>query len=155
MSDDFVFKPVTDVSDLSDKKLPDLQKQEEKALARKAREEDENLPKFDKDFDFARENIKEIIEQGGPVLDELIKLAKASDHPRAYEVVSTLMRTLIDANKDIIEVHERKAKIKGNAKDPQPGTTTNNNAFFVGSTKDMAEFIRQQNEKQVIENNNE
>ena len=53
----------------------------------------------DNDYKYARENLYGVIEKGTEALDTLIDLAKASEHPRAFEVVSQLTKTLVDANK--------------------------------------------------------
>ena len=59
---------------------------------------------IDSDYNYARENLYEIIENGSNALNDLVEIAKASEHPRAFEVVSTLMKTLTEANKDLLEI---------------------------------------------------
>ena len=54
----------------------------------------------EKDYQYARENFYNVIEKGTHALEDMIEVARASEHPRAYEVVSTIMKTLVDANKD-------------------------------------------------------
>ena len=39
------------------------------------------------DFQYARENLYNLIERGQDGLEELLEIAKASQHPRAFEVV--------------------------------------------------------------------
>ena len=56
----------------------------------------------DNDYKYARENLYGVIEKGTDALDNLIDLAKASEHPRAFEVVAQLTKTLVDANKDCL-----------------------------------------------------
>ena len=69
------------------------------------REERPDLPDdIAKDYTYARENLYDVIEKGTSALDELVHLAKASEHPRAFEVVSQLTKTLVDANKDFLEI---------------------------------------------------
>ena len=65
-----------------------------------------------KDYTYARENLYDVIERGTEALDYLLELAKASEHPRAFEVVSTLTKTLVDANKDLLEVQTKVKKLK-------------------------------------------
>ena len=59
----------------------------------------EDFQEIDSDYKYARENLYGVIEKGTEALDTLIELAKASEHPRAFEVVSQLTKTLVDANK--------------------------------------------------------
>ena len=91
-----------------------------------------------KDYTYARENMYDVIERGTEALDYLLELAKASEHPRAFEVVSTLTKTLVDANKDLLEVQTKLKKLKEEDKQPQNVT----NALFVGSTADLQKLIK-------------
>ena len=91
-----------------------------------------------KDYTYARENLYDVIERGTEALDYLLELAKASEHPRAFEVVSTLTKTLVDANKDLLEVQSKVKKLKEEDRQPQNVT----NALFVGSTADLQKLIK-------------
>lgn len=96
----------------------------------------------DDDYKYARENFYNVIENGTKALDEMMDLARASEHPRAYEVISTLMKTLIDANKDLVAMNESKKKVAEPEKEKQ---VTNNN-LFVGSTEELQKMITQMKE---------
>ena len=63
-------------------------------------EDDENL----KDLTKVRENIEGVIELGNEAVREMLEIAKQSESARGFEVVSTLMKTLLDANKDFADV---------------------------------------------------
>lgn len=92
----------------------------------------------DQDFKYARENFYNIIETGTEALQQMLDVAKASEHPRAYEVVSTIMKTLVDANKDLVSMSEKKAKEQPKEENSQ---VTNNN-LFVGSTSDLQKMLK-------------
>jgi hypothetical protein len=91
------------------------------------------------DFDYARGNFYNVIERGTEALDDMLEVARQSQHPRAYEVVSTLMKTLADANKDLIEVSTKKNEDK-DAEDKGPEVVNNN--LFVGSTADLQKMLK-------------
>lgn len=93
-----------------------------------------------KDYTYARENLYDVIERGTEALDYLLELAKASEHPRAFEVVSTLTKTLVDANKDLLEVQTKVKKLREEEKQDSPQNVTN--ALFVGSTADLQKLIK-------------
>ena len=71
---------------------------------------DSKVENADKDYEYARENFYNVIEKGTYALEEMLEVAKASEHPRAYEVVSTIMKTLVDANKDLVTMSDKKVK---------------------------------------------
>jgi len=97
----------------------------------------------EKDYNFARDNMYDVIEKGTEALDYLLELAKQSEHPRAFEVVSTLTKTIVDANKDLLEVQKKLKDLTAEEKTDQPQNVTN--ALFVGSTADLQKLIKGDN----------
>ena len=61
----------------------------------------------DNDFKYARENLYNIIERGSDALNTLVDVANQSQHPRAFEVVGQLVKTLSDTNKDLLELQKK------------------------------------------------
>jgi hypothetical protein len=94
------------------------------------------------DFDYSRDNLYDLIEKGSGALDVLLTVAEQSQHPRAFEVVATMLKTLMEANKDLISIHKTKKELEKD--DPSHSTTqpqTVNNNMFVGSTSDLQRMI--------------
>ena len=60
------------------------------------------------DAQFARENIRELISKGNSAIDQLLLVARDTEHPRAYEVAAGLIKNLGDLNKDLLEIQKRK-----------------------------------------------
>lgn len=92
----------------------------------------------DKDYKYARDNFYNVIEKGTQALEDMLSVAKASEHPRAYEVVSTLMKTLVDANKDLVAMGDKKNKEESSKENN--GVTNNN--LFVGSTSELQSMLK-------------
>ena len=95
------------------------------------------------DFEYARGNLIAVIEKGQEALSGILDVAGMSQHPRSYEVVATLVKAVSDANKDLLELQKRKRDLTGI--DPTP-TTVNNN-LFVGSTAELQQLIKKQNDQ--------
>lgn len=93
----------------------------------------------ERDYKYARENFYNVIEKGTDALEQMLDVARASEHPRAYEVVSTLMKTLVDANKDLVKMGDEKRKAQ---EVPEQDTKTVNNNLFVGSTADLQKMLK-------------
>jgi hypothetical protein len=90
------------------------------------------------DIELARSNIKNIIEQGDESLKEMINLAKQSESPRAFEVASGLMKTLLDANRDFVEMSMKKKYAKEEItkpKEAQAATNITNNNLILSTTE--------------------
>lgn len=80
----------------------------------------------EEDFDYARANLKDVIDRGNDALEQLIDIADQSQHPRAYEVISTLMNTIVNANKDLLDLSKKKKDIMTADKKDGPQTINNN-----------------------------
>jgi len=96
-----------------------------------------------KDIGLAKKNIENIIKQGDDSLTEIISIAKQSQSPRAFEVVSALMKTLLDANKDFVDMSMKKkyAVDEMNApKEAAQNNVTNNN--LIVSTADLLKMLK-------------
>lgn len=105
-----------------------------------------NADELERDYDYARGNYYSVIEKGVEGLEEIMEIAKQSQHPRAFEVVATLMKTLADANKDLVELSKQKNAPKDDdraAARPGPDSVTNN--LFVGSTSELQQMLKDAN----------
>jgi hypothetical protein len=98
-------------------------------------EAEENL----KDIELAKRNIENIINLGDDSVKEMVEIAKQSESPRAFEVVSTLMKTLLDANKDYVEMSTKKRYAREEA-NPSKNQVTNNN--LIVSTADLLKMLK-------------
>lgn len=100
--------------------------------------EDGNI---DADYEYARGNLKGLIENGKIAMENIIFLAKEGESPRAYEVVGQLIKTLADTNKDLLELGKKAKEARGKEKESaQPQHVTN--ALFVGSTAELQKMLK-------------
>ena len=91
------------------------------------------------DYDLVRQNLKDIIDQGKIAIEGILDVAGEGDSPRAYEVVSQLLKSTSEANKDLLDLHKKKKEL--DKEDSGPKNQTTNNNLFVGSTKDLQKMI--------------
>lgn len=92
------------------------------------------------DHNYARENVYQTIEAGNHALESMLEIAKQSQHPRAFEVVATLMKTLVDANKELVDMSHKKSEI--NKPNEKEVNNTTNQIIFNGSTKELLDYIK-------------
>jgi hypothetical protein len=99
---------------------------------------------IDYDYEYSRTLHRDILEQGQEALPDLLKVAKESQHPRAYEVAAGFLKTLSDMTDKLMVLHAVKKKIDGEDGGPKPSVTHNNidKAVFVGSTADLLKQIK-------------
>lgn len=89
----------------------------------------------------SKENLQEFIDHGKDALEELIQIAKAGQHPRAFEVYSGLLKNLVDANKELLATQKQMRDM-----DPKvskdSGNTNIDKAIFVGSTSELGKLLK-------------
>ena len=93
----------------------------------------------DTDFRYTRENLYNLLERGQDAVEELLEIAKQSEHPRAFEVVGQLIGKLTETNKELMGLHKTKKELsieKGG------GDVNVNNAVFVGSTAELQKLLK-------------
>tara|TARA_R100001082_G_scaffold110758_2_gene91648 strand:+ start:5431 stop:5922 length:492 start_codon:yes stop_codon:yes gene_type:complete len=95
-----------------------------------------------KDYNLVRHNIKGLIETGEVAIEGILKVATEGDSPRAYEVAAQMIKTVAEANKDLIDLHKKMKEIKREDITLNQNNTTNN-SIYVGSTTDLQDLINQ------------
>jgi hypothetical protein len=99
-----------------------------------------------KDYIYTRGNLYSLIEKGQEAINGILELAQESEMPRAYEVAGQLIKSVADATDKLMELQK---KLKDIEEDKPKGPTTVNNALFVGSTAELAKFLKQQSQETV------
>ena len=99
----------------------------------------------DTDFQYARENMYDIIEKGRDAMEELLEIAKAEESPRAFEVFGQLLKNMSDSQEKLMELHQKKQKLESDG-DRQEVTRAQNvtNALFVGSTAELLKLVKKE-----------
>ena len=106
----------------------------------------------DNDYEYTRETLYDLIEKGREGIEEMIEVARQSEHPRAYEVLAGLIKDTANTSEKLMDLH-RKIKSIDQMMLPSPepsGTTTNN--LFVGSTTELQKMLtdlKHEQEKEV------
>ncbi len=93
------------------------------------------------DYEFARGHMLSIIKKGSEALDDALNLAQQSQSARAYEVVSDLVKTLAQTNKDLLDLMKQKKDLEA---DSGGAPKTINNNLFVGSSAELLAMLKQQ-----------
>lgn len=93
------------------------------------------------DFSTARSSLKNLITKGETAIDGILQVAAQSEHPRAYEVAATFLKTLSDLNKDLLDIQKKRKEL--NVKPQEKGGQTNiDKAVFIGSTAELIKMIK-------------
>lgn len=91
-------------------------------------------------YETTKDNLEEFISNGKDALEELIQIAKAGQHPRAFEVYSGLLKNLVDANKELLNVQKQMRTMDSNAKKGE--TRIDKAVIFNGSTAELNKLLK-------------
>ena len=89
------------------------------------------------DYQYARENLYNLIERGNDALEGILELAKEMEHPRAYEVASGLIKNVSETTMELLRM-QKELKIMKEGEAPK----TNVNNLYVGSTAELQEMLK-------------
>jgi hypothetical protein len=87
---------------------------------------------FKDDFAQARETLSRVLTKTEDAFDELVDIAKISENPRAFEVVSATAKTLADIADSLVKMHSAKQKVQ-TKEISAPSVGNINNAIFTTS----------------------
>ena len=93
------------------------------------------------DFNVARTNIHEIIQNGTFAIEKLSQIADQSQHPRAFEVLGGLYKVMLDANKDLMDLQKKVREIQAVDEPHNQDAKSITNNLFVGSTAELQKVL--------------
>ena len=105
------------------------------------------------DYNYSRQTYYDLIEKGKESLDLMVEVARESEHPRAFEVLSGMIKNVSEVNDKLIDLHKKKNELS--SVQLLEGGTTNN--LFVGSTVElqrMLQDIRESEDDDTRDNEN-
>lgn len=94
------------------------------------------------DIETAKQNIADLLVSAKTSFDSLSEVAKSSQNARDFEVVATLMKTLLEANKDFVSMSEKKKYAKEDSSSSAATTNITNNNLIL-STTDLLKMIKE------------
>jgi len=100
-----------------------------------------DLPDIQQDYETSRAQLHNLVMKGQEAVDGILDVARASDHPRAYEVAGQLIKHVADTTDKLIDLQ---GKMKELDKEEKKGPSTVNNTMFVGSTADLQKMLKKQ-----------
>lgn len=109
--------------------------QEFKELKKKS-----SLDDRDKDYEYVRGSLYDLIEKGQEAVNGALEIAQESGHPRAYEVAGNLIKQTTEMAEKLTDLHRKMKDLDVDTSGPK--TVTNNNSMFIGSTSDLQKMLK-------------
>lgn len=98
---------------------------------------------LDNDYEESRQTLKELVVKGNQAIDHLLAIASETEHPRAFEVVATLIKNTAEANEKLMVMQKTIRELK-NIKKNDSGVNVDK-AIFVGSTSELSKLLKAKN----------
>ena len=103
-----------------------------------------DTPDVKQDYETTRAQLHNLVMKGQEAVDGILDVARASDHPRAYEVAGQLIKNVADTADKLIDLQKKMKDL--DAEEKKSGPSTVNNTMFVGSTAELQKMLKKQKE---------
>ena len=98
-----------------------------------------------KDYQYARGQLYNILEKMQETLDGAMEVAQESEHPRAFEVAFAGAKHAADVVDKIADLHKKMKDLETEETKVQQTNTQNN--VFLGSTEELMKMLKEQGKK--------
>lgn len=106
----------------------------------------ENIPdQADIDFEFARQNIKKLSDIGMENIEKLSYIARDSQTPRMFEVLSGMIKNIGELNSGLIDIHNK--KLSSTTATEEPASSINVNQAIICTSTDTLRKIKERKKK--------
>ena len=103
-----------------------------------------DTPDVRQDYEMSRAQLHSLVMKGQEAVDGILDVARASDHPRAYEVAGQLIKHVADTADKLIDLQKKMKDLDAEDKKSSPSTV--NNTMFIGSIADLQKMLKKQKE---------
>jgi DNA-binding MarR family transcriptional regulator len=107
------------------------------------------------DYDYARARYYNLTEKGDEAIDLMLDLARESESPRAFEVLSNMLKQNAEISDRLMELQKKKKEVRLTDNPQLPNSMTQNNVY-VGSTTELQRMLHDRiNEKTIDQTNDD
>ena len=117
---------------------------DKKIVSLKDKQREKNL---DDDHNYSRKTYYELLERGKESLDVMIEVARESEHPRAFEVLSNMMKQISEINDKLMDLNKKDKELTRPQQEEIKKMTQNN--IFLGSTSELQKLLKKEKEIDV------
>lgn len=96
---------------------------------------------LERDYQESRRTLKSLITKGNDAIDHLLGIATETEHPRAFEVVATLIKNTAEANEKLLAMQKSMREMK-NIKNKDTNLNVDK-AIFIGSTSELSKMVKE------------
>jgi len=117
-------------------------------------DENENENEIQDDYDYARARYYNLTEKGDEAIDLMLDLARESESPRAFEVLSNMLKQNAEISDRLMELQKKKKEVRLTDNPQLPNSMTQNNVY-VGSTTELQRMLHDRMNEKTIDQTND
>lgn len=113
-------------------------------------EQQEDKQQASDDFAYARTTLYDAVTKSHEAVEDMIMIARQSQHPKAYEVLNSAIKTMADTATGLAELQIKKQRVmqtRGGPAMSEDGQSVINNNLFVGSTAELQKMLEEMKNK--------
>lgn len=99
-----------------------------------------NKTEVEEDYHYSRKTYRDMIGKNQEAIELMMTLARESEHPRVFEVLSTMLKQNSEIADHLMDLHKKRKDILNSTTNKVAENMTQNN-LFVGSTTDLQKMI--------------
>lgn len=100
------------------------------------------------DVEEARDNLHNAIELSQTAVQDMLSIAQQSQHPKAYEVLNSMIKTYADVSMGLADLQMKKQRLVAKGGKGADEAQTINNNLFVGSTAELQKMLEDMKNKE-------
>ena len=97
------------------------------------------------DYEYSRDTYYELLEKGKMSLETMMEVARESEHPRAFEVLSNMIKNLSDVHDRLMDLNKKNKVLE----EPLKQVENQQNNIFLGSTADLQKLLKKKDNEIV------
>lgn len=101
------------------------------------------------DLAVARETMHRVLTKAEDALDDVLKIARASESARSFEVAGQMVKTMADLTNQLVDLHKKAKELEDEDKPTQVVQNIENQNVFTGSAAELMQQVRMSREKVI------
>ena len=93
------------------------------------------------DYEFSRKSYRDLVSKSNQAIESMLDLALQAEHPRAFEVLSMMLKNTSEITDKLMDLQKKKKDMKEAAEAPKPGPQVGTQNVFIGSTTDLQKHL--------------
>jgi hypothetical protein len=93
------------------------------------------------DYEFSRKSYRDLVSKSNQAIESMLDLALQAEHPRAFEVLSLMLKNTSEITDKLMDLQKKKKNMKEADEAPKPGPQVGTQNVFIGSTTDLQKHL--------------